>query len=571
MVLFVVVIVITMLMLAGMSFLDTLSTENKAVRLRGDELRVQCVLGSGVQMLETFVQQSYDAQLAAGGLYDNAGLFQGVKVLDDERLGLRAGFSVISPKIEGEEVTGPSFGLTNESARLNVAVLPEWDKRQPGAGRAALLALPGMTEPTADAILDWVDADATARPSGAEASYYAGLGVPYGPRNAEPVALEELLLVRGVTRQLLFGSDENLNYQTDRTEGQSNTSLYQAGEAGGGLPWASLLTVFSAEKNVNPRGKPRINLNEKDLKKLYKQLRSVLEPDQARFIILYRQFGPRTDGQGNESRKVVSPDLSNPGKFTFDTVLDVIGARVELPASAEKSASSGGRSRPTKKVSRSRAGREETGESSSSEESGPRIISGPFGSSQSSMRAYLSRLVDYTTVDPSPVLRGRVNVNRAPQSVLEAVPGLDRAAASRIVAARSGRGGRSGPSDERRLSTWLLTEGIVNLEEMKKIMPYVTAGGDVYRAQVVAFFDHGGPFARAEVVIDATASPTRQVYYKDLRLLGRGYSLGMLGADRFNPGSMTSATESDLFESSSPDEGFGGDADLPRFGPKDIE
>ena len=564
MVLFVVVIVITMLMLGGMSFLDTLSTENKAVRLRGDELRLQSVLGSGVQMVKTFVEQSHDAQRAAGGLYDNSRLFQGVKVLDDETLGLRAGFSVISPKIEGEEVTGPRFGLTNESTRLNVAVLPEWDKRQAGAGRSALLALPGMTQSIADAILDWVDVDATARPSGAEASYYSGLGVPYGPRNAEPVALEELLLVRGVTRQLLFGPDENLNYQTDRTEGQSISSSYQVGGAGGGLPWASLLTVYSAEKNVNPRGKPRINLNEKDLKKLYKQLRSVLEPDQARFIILFRQFGPHTKRKGNASRKVVSPDLSGPSKYKFNTVLDVIGARVELPALKEKSGASKGKSAGTKKISRSSAG-----QSSSSRKSGPRIIASPFGGSQSSMRKYMSRLIDYTTVDPSPVLRGRVNVNRAPQSVLEAVPGLDRVVASRIVAASSGQGGHAGSSDQRRRATWLLTEGIVNLDQMKKIMPYVTAGGDVYRAQVVAFFGHGGPFARAEVVIDATVSPTRQVYYKDLRLLGRGYSLGTLGADQFDTGSTSSIADGDLFESSSPDEAFGADVDFPEFGPLD--
>ena len=39
-------------------------------------------------------------------------------------------------------------------------------------------------------------------------------------------------------------------------------------------------------------------------------------------------------------------------------------------------------------------------------------------------------------------------------------------------------------------------------------------------------------FNRVEVVIDATTMPARQVYWKDLRLLGRGFSLAALGAER---------------------------------------
>ncbi len=80
----------------------------------------------------------------------------------------------------------------------------------------------------------------------------------------------------------------------------------------------------------------------------------------------------------------------------------------------------------------------------------------------------------------------------------------------------------------RRHPTWLLGDGLVDTEEMKALLPYLTGGGDVYRAQVVGFFDDRGPVSRAEVVIDATSVPPRQVYYKDLRLLGRGYSIDTL-------------------------------------------
>ena len=66
----------------------------------------------------------------------------------------------------------------------------------------------------ADAILDWIDPDDAPRPFGAEADYYQGLAVPYAPRNGVPQCLEELLLVRGVTRDLLFGADANFNHRS---------------------------------------------------------------------------------------------------------------------------------------------------------------------------------------------------------------------------------------------------------------------------------------------------------------------------------------------------------------------
>ena len=145
------------------------------------------------------------------------------------------------------------------------------------------------------------------------------------------------------------------------------------------------------------------------------------------------------------------------------------------------------------------------------------------------MRDYLSKLVESTTVSGDKVIRGRINVNEAPRAVLQGVPSLERATVDRILSARGMQS--DGDDSERRHPTWLLTEGIVELEPMKKLLPYLTAGGDVFRAQVVGYFDDSGPSARGEVVVDGTSSPPRQVYWKDLRLLGRGYSLEALGAE----------------------------------------
>lgn len=56
----------------------------------------------------------------------------------------------------------------------------------------------------ADAVLDWVDADDQHRPQGAERDWYERHRL-LPPRNGPVTQLEELLLVKGMTRDILFG------------------------------------------------------------------------------------------------------------------------------------------------------------------------------------------------------------------------------------------------------------------------------------------------------------------------------------------------------------------------------
>ena len=72
-------------------------------------------------------------------------------------------------------------------------------------------------------------------------------------------------------------------------------------------------------------------------------------------------------------------------------------------------------------------------------------------------------------------------------------------------------------------------EPVRSLATMKKLMPLVTAQGNVYRAQVVGFFDEDGPADRLEVVIDKTQSPPVIRRRWSLRKLGPGYTPEVLG------------------------------------------
>jgi hypothetical protein len=71
----------------------------------------------------------------------------------------------------------------------------------------------------------------------------------------------------------------------------------------------------------------------------------------------------------------------------------------------------------------------------------------------------------------------------------------------------------------------------VSLEKMKALLPYLTAGGSVYKVQTVGFFDKGGPVVRIEAVIDATESPPRMLSLKNLTPLGPGFYPLELGAE----------------------------------------
>jgi len=59
-----------------------------------------------------------------------------------------------------------------------------------------------------DSILDWKDADDLTHLNGAESDYYMSLPVPYKAKNANFDTLEELLLVKGMTSEILYGNKE---------------------------------------------------------------------------------------------------------------------------------------------------------------------------------------------------------------------------------------------------------------------------------------------------------------------------------------------------------------------------
>lgn len=105
-------------------------------------------------------------------------------------------FSVIS--FSGDTPT--RYGLVDEERKINVnhASYDTLNNIFKTAGGASA----HEARTIADSIIDWRDEDDDDREDGAEDAYYSNLNAPYPCRNAEFQVLEELLLVKGVSKEI---------------------------------------------------------------------------------------------------------------------------------------------------------------------------------------------------------------------------------------------------------------------------------------------------------------------------------------------------------------------------------
>ena len=147
--------------------------------------------------------------------------------------------------------------IAMEGCVLNIKVVDETSKLNINTVTAEqLLVLPEMTQEIADAIVDWRDSDDQVQPSGAEAGYYENIDYPYYIRNDAFRTIRELLMVRGVTKELLYGEDWNLNGQLDYNENDGDQSLpYDDADDILDEGWISYLTCYPrAESQDSPAG-----------------------------------------------------------------------------------------------------------------------------------------------------------------------------------------------------------------------------------------------------------------------------------------------------------------------------
>ncbi len=415
MLLVIVLVTIVILSLSVYTFTALMQTEEEASRLGTRQLQSKNLVDSGMDFVRLYLSNSEATIREKGGRWDNPTYFQAVPVaVSNSNAALVGYFSVATSSLDEEGAPeGQRFGLIDESSKINLNTMPYAEATLALSGgnvRDLLMGLPEMTEEIADSILDWMDADDDARDYGVESSYYEGLSPPYSAKNGPMDSLDELLLVYGVTPQLLFGLDSNRNGILDPAEmiGTDASSV----DAEMYLGWANYLTLYSNESNLTAEGLPRINVNADDLEQLYDDLKSAYDDDWANFIIYYRcsSAEPSTEPPSEtaviQSAALLPPDFAVlESKRKLNSIVDLVMAYVDTSEWDELNLTSFA-------------------------ESPVKIGNVPFA---------MPRLMASLTTFEGATIPGRVNIMQAPRVVLMGIPGLDESTVDQIISQRGYR------------------------------------------------------------------------------------------------------------------------------------
>ena len=579
MVLIIVLVVIMLLSLGAYSFSEYMVIATKAAAFNGKATQARALADSGVEYVSVILGDR--SSLSTVGLYHNPSLFQGHLMMNSVQAGGRGRFTVIAP-VEGDPTSRQiRFGMIDESSKLNLntiaAMTPAPSATDMAAAETAaaetagaatdstdedseklanpLMGIPGMTLEISEAIFDWIDDDDDQREKGAESEYYQALAPPYECPNAKLETLDELLLIRGITPQILFGEDANRNGLLDPNENDGPLTA-PLDNADGALDkgWSAYLTVYSRELNLQLDRTSRIDVNSNTLSDVYDKLEDTFDDKKAQFIIAYRLNGAVPDptsttaatgaakgggggggggnsgggrasggssgggggasgGGGNSGQMAQAAgqllagrsgkvtrggmDLTNGGKVKINSIYDLVGVKVDVQIDGMST-----------------------------------TLESPWPEDPGAMSDYLPELQDaISTQGADQYIDGRINVNQAHLEVLLGLPDMTPELAQKIVGAQlRGSGGEPLPDvDNKRSNTsWLFSEGIVDLPTLRTLDQYLTGRGDVFRLQVMGHFDGGGPVARIEAVIDATQNPPQAIFFRDLTDLGRGYALPVM-------------------------------------------
>jgi len=107
----------------------------------------------------------------------------------------------------------------------------------------------------ADSIEDWVQPGDEPRPAGAKSDYYQGLSTPYYAKDAPMDDISELLLVKGVTREMYWGPEAE----------NHNPGTFQHKLGFGSAPGEEPNYPFGLKDVFTPISAGRININTADI------------------------------------------------------------------------------------------------------------------------------------------------------------------------------------------------------------------------------------------------------------------------------------------------------------------
>lgn len=514
-VIFAVLIVVVVLSLVAYRFTDSMTAEYKVGARANDAAQAKAAAVSGLHYAAAVLS---DRATFAGELdsdpFDNEDIFARVEVPAGGGATARkkAYFDVrcVAPSADGGGYE-QRFGVIDEGGKLNINSMIALDQTGETLYNA-LLKLPNMTPEIADAIVDWVDADDTRRASGAESSEYSALPNPYKAKNGPLNSLDELLLVQGVTPDLLYGGDRNRNGVTDE------------GDTSADRGWADYLTVYGRELNVASDGQVRTYLNGDDLTALQQQLTPQLGDELTTFILAAKVFTlKQTDANGNVPGAATTATMTSSGSMTSTISTGATAQKVVRAATPAELQTAVAAKLPTVFTGGNRIktsvltlvnGYIELPKPADAKPDDPTPVAYSPLLDPAKRATMLPALMDRTTVKQAVEMVPRINVNTAPREVLMAVPGMTDAYADAIVSGRQSQP----PGDPAYVSgAWLVASNTLPASACQAMEKYITGGTMVYRVQSVGYLEgSGGPVARMEAVIDTNQGAPRFLLVRDL-------------------------------------------------------
>ena len=233
----------------------------------------------------------------------------------------RAGLETAIAVLNDDDASSDSLGdtwydsevdfndISFDGCSVDVEVIDELGKLNINkVTKAQLMYLPDMTEEIANSIVDWRDKNDKIRDGSAEEGYYSNLPHPYAIRNAPFKTIRELLLVKGVTPQFLYGPGKyplsaGIEY-SEENEG-----------------WITYLTCYSREKNVDADGIERVNINTANEQELIRDVG--LSPANAKWIVQNRGGGFKAIADLIPEGKNNSGGSDGAAPLKLQTVLDI--------------------------------------------------------------------------------------------------------------------------------------------------------------------------------------------------------------------------------------------------------
>jgi len=428
--------------------MDLLVVKNYGDRVQAHYLALAGVERAKALLFHDVVTRQQTAKNHTGSLYNDPKDFQ------DGSLG--PGKFRVFRRASPEDGGGIIYGISDEESRLNLN----------SASAGQLTNLDGMTPDILGAIIAWRTpatqnpaAQNAAAPGAADSDYYLSLRPPYLARNGPFQTVRELLMVRGVTPELLLGNDVNQNGFLDASDDLAGPAAPAAKPPPPPSPgWAALLTVTDTDKNVNASGKDRVNPQSADEATLM-TVPGITQPI-ARAIISYR------------------------GQNQLQTLDDL------LSVTAQNSNQGAGQNPG--------AGANPAGGRNASGNSGPPVIS----------QELFGQIADDLTLADGTDLPGLINLNTASLDVLLCLPGVQRPLAQAILNYRAS----TGYFDN--VAGLLKVDGMTRAI-FKQVVPLVTARSETYRIVCEGKINSSGALQRIEAIVHIGRSDIETLAYRE--------------------------------------------------------